>query len=116
MINENNEKKFLKKVRKPSSFKYARQLDNTLVDAHMGKVSIILNKLIIVGTSVFDLNKLLMYRFWYSFVKEKYRVKVRLRYIDTDSFIYYVETEDIYKDMAEHPDLFDLNDTKTGPE
>ncbi|GBC01025.1 hypothetical protein RclHR1_40320001 [Rhizophagus clarus] len=33
--------------------------------------------------------------------------------MDTDSFIFQVETEDIYKDMAEHPDLFDLNDTKT---
>ena len=30
-----------------------------------------------------------------------------------DSFIFQVETEDIYKDMAERPDLFDLNDSKT---
>ncbi|GET49883.1 uncharacterized protein LOC107883043 [Rhizophagus irregularis DAOM 181602=DAOM 197198] len=54
MINENDEKKFLKKVRKPS-FKYARQLGNTLVGAHM----------------------------------EKYGNKVRLGYMDTDSFIYH---------------------------
>ena len=33
--------------------------------------------------------------------------------MDTDSFIFQVETEDIYKDMAEQPDLFDLNDSKT---
>src|SRR5271154_1430056 len=33
--------------------------------------------------------------------------------MDTDSFIFQVETEDIYKDMAERPDLFDLNDSKT---
>ncbi|GET56611.1 uncharacterized protein LOC114539624 [Rhizophagus irregularis DAOM 181602=DAOM 197198] len=112
MINENDEKKFLKKVRKPS-FKYARQLGNTLVGAHMGKASVILNKPIIIGASVLGLSKLLMYRFWYGFVKEKYGNKVRLGYMDTDSFIYHVETEDIYKDMAERPDLFDLNDTKT---
>ncbi|UZO15801.1 uncharacterized protein OCT59_007216 [Rhizophagus irregularis] len=112
MINENDEKKFLKKVRKPS-FKYARQLGNTLVGAHMGKASVILNKPIIIGASVLGLSKLLMYRFWYGFVKEKYENKVRLGYMDTDSFIYHVETEDIYKDMAERPDLFDLNDIKT---
>ncbi|GET58843.1 uncharacterized protein LOC111334919 [Rhizophagus irregularis DAOM 181602=DAOM 197198] len=94
-------------------FKYARQLGNTLVGAHMGKASVILNKPIIIGASVLGLSKLLMYRFWYGFVKEKYGNKVRLGYMDTDSFIYHVETEDIYKDMAERPDLFDLNDTKT---
>src|SRR5690242_16177724 len=33
--------------------------------------------------------------------------------MDTDSFIFIVETEDIYKDMAKRPDLFDLNDSKT---
>src|SRR6185436_10113351 len=33
--------------------------------------------------------------------------------MDTDSFIFQVETEDIYKDMAERPDIFDLNDSKT---
>src|SRR5271154_4476825 len=33
--------------------------------------------------------------------------------MDTDSFIFQVEIENIYKDMAERPDLFDLNDSKT---
>jgi hypothetical protein len=88
-------------------------LGDTLVGAHMGRASVTLNKPIIVGASVLGLSKLLMYRFWYGYVKEKYGNKARLGYMDTDSFIYHVATEDIYKDMAEHPDLFDLNDTKT---
>ncbi|GBB95842.1 hypothetical protein RclHR1_26240004 [Rhizophagus clarus] len=33
--------------------------------------------------------------------------------MDTDSFIFQVETEDIYKDMAERSNLFDFNDSKT---
>src|SRR2546429_5091592 len=33
--------------------------------------------------------------------------------MDIDSFIFQVEIENIYKDMAEQPDLFDLNDSKT---
>ena len=33
--------------------------------------------------------------------------------MNTDSFIFQVEIEDIYKDISERPDLFDLNDSKT---
>ncbi|CAG8495392.1 24577_t:CDS:2 [Cetraspora pellucida] len=86
MNNKQDEKKFIKQICKPS-FKYARQLGNTLVGVHMGKASVIFNKLIIVRSS--------------------------LGYINTDLFIFQVETEDIYKDIAEWPDLFDLNDSKT---
>src|SRR5438128_1423908 len=112
MNGDNDEKKFQKKVSKPS-FKYARQLGPTLIGAHMGKASVVLNKPIIVGASVLGLSKLLMYRFWYGYVKEKYGDKAKLGYMDTNSFIFQTETEDIYKDMAERPDIFDLNDSKT---
>src|SRR5688500_8214824 len=111
-INERDERAFLNKVRSPR-FKYGRQLGNTLIGAHMGKASVTLNKPIIVGASVLGLSKLHMYRFWYGYVKERYGDKAQLGYMDTDSFIFQVETEDIYKDMAERPDLFDLNDTKS---
>src|SRR5277367_1477371 len=110
--NDNDEKKFRNKVSKPS-FKYTRQLSNTLIGTHMGKASVVLNKPIIVGAAVLGLSKLLMYRFWYGYVKEKYGDTAQLGYIDTDSFIFQVETEDIYKDMAKRPDLFDLDDSKT---
>ncbi|GBB85763.1 hypothetical protein RclHR1_01220059 [Rhizophagus clarus] len=98
--NERDEKAFLNKVRKPS-FKYARQFGDTLIGAHMGKASVTLNKPIIVGASVLGLSKLLMYRFWYGYVKERYGDNAQLGYMDTDSFIFQVKTEDIYKDMAE---------------
>jgi len=113
-INERDERVFLNKVRSPR-FKYGRQLGNTLIGAHMGKASVTLNKPIIIGVSVLGLSKLHMYEFWYGYVKEKYGSKARLGYMDTDSFIYHAETEDIYKDMAKRPDLFNLNgDTTVG--
>src|SRR5271170_923259 len=59
MNNDNNKIKFQNKVSKPS-FKYARQLSNTLIGAHMGKASVVLNKPIIVDISVLRLSKLLM--------------------------------------------------------
>ncbi|GBC19415.2 uncharacterized protein LOC106055486 isoform X2 [Rhizophagus irregularis DAOM 181602=DAOM 197198] len=88
--NERDKKAFLKKVCKPS-FKYARQLGNTFIGAHMEKASVTLNKSII----------------------EKYGDKAKLRYMDTDFYIFETETEDIYKDMAERPDLFNLNGDQT---
>jgi hypothetical protein len=112
MINDRNEKTFLKKVRKPS-FKYARQLGPTLIGAHMGKASVTLNKPIIVGASVLGFSKLHIYKFWYGYLKEKYGDKVRLGYMDTDSYIFETETENIYKDMSERPDLFNLNGDQT---
>ena len=39
--------------------------------------------------------------FWYDFVKPKYGVKTKPCYVDTDSFIVHVKTDDIYKDIAE---------------
>ncbi|GBC08735.1 hypothetical protein RclHR1_08350005 [Rhizophagus clarus] len=97
--NEQNEKAFLKKVRSPR-FKYNRLIGLTLIGAHMGKASVTLNEPIIVRASVLELSKLHMYEFWYGYVKEKYGDKSQLGYMNTDSFIYHVETENIYKDMV----------------
>ena len=74
MNNEQDEKKFINQICKPS-FKYARQLGNTLVGAYMRKASITLNKPIIVKASVLSLSKLLIYHFWYKYVKERYSDK-----------------------------------------
>ena len=41
-----------------------------------------------------------MYEFWYDYMKPKYSDNVKLCYIDTDSFIMNIKTEDFYKDIA----------------
>ena len=41
-----------------------------------------------------------MYEFWYDYIKSKYDKNAKLCYMDTDSFIVHVKTEDIYKDIA----------------
>ena len=45
------------------------------------------------------LSKILMYEFWYDYVKPKYDEKAKLCYVDTD--IVYIRTVGIYKDIAE---------------
>ena len=42
-----------------------------------------------------------MYEFGYDYVKPKYVENAKLCHMDTDSFIVYVKTDDIYKDIAE---------------
>ena len=67
----------------------------------MKKTQILLNKLVYLGLSILELSKILMYEFWYDYVKPKYGEKAKLCYMDTNSFIVYIKTDDIYKDIAE---------------
>ena len=41
-----------------------------------------------------------MYGFWHDYVKPKYQNNAKLCYMDTDSFIINIKTEDFYKDIA----------------
>ena len=60
-----------------------------------------MNKPVYLGLSILKLSKILMYEVWYDYVKPKYGEKTKLYYMDTDSFIVYIETDDIYEDIAE---------------
>ncbi len=51
----------------------------------------------------------MIFNFWYGYIKPRYENKAYLLYTDTDSLIMFIETEDIYKDRAERPDIFDLD-------
>ena len=50
-----------------------------------------MNKPVYLGLSVLELSKILMYEFWYDYVKPKYDEKAKLCYMDTDSFIVYIK-------------------------
>ena len=65
------------------------------------KTSDLMNKRVYLGFSILELTKMLMYEFWYDYVNPKYCEKAKLCYVDTDSFIVYVKTDDIYKEIEE---------------
>ena len=44
-----------------------------------------------------------MYEFWC--LKPEYGEKAKFCYMDTDSFIVYIKTDDIYKDIAEDVEI-----------
>ena len=72
-----------------------------------------LNKPIYAGFSVLELSKLHMFDFHYNTIKKRYGDKAVLLFTDTDSLCYYIQTEDIYKDMAEDGELYDFSDYAT---
>ena len=66
----------------------------------MRKTKVLMNKPVYLGQAILDISKTLMYEFYYDYLKSKYGDKVRLCYMDTDSFILQIQTEDFYKDIA----------------
>ena len=72
-----------------------------LMAIEMRKTEVLVNKPVCLGQSILDISKTLMYEFYYDYLKPKYGVKVKLCYMDTDSFIIHVQTEDFYKDIAD---------------
>ena len=66
----------------------------------MKKTRIKMNKPIYLGLSILDISKILLYEFWYDYMKPKYSNDVKLCYMDTDSFVMNIKTEDFYKDIA----------------
>ena len=60
-----------------------------------------MNKTVHLGLLKVEFSKILMHEFWYDYVKPKYDEKAKLCYVDTDSFIVYIEADVIYKDIAE---------------
>ena len=59
-----------------------------------------MNKPVYLGLSILEISKILMYEFWYDYIKPTYQDNAKLYYVDTDSFIINVKTEDVYEDIA----------------
>ena len=66
----------------------------------MKKTKVKMNKPIYLRLSILEISKILMYEFWFDYMKPKYNDNVRLCYMDTDSFIMHIKTNDFYKDVA----------------
>ena len=66
----------------------------------MKKTKVKMNRPIYLGFSILDLRKIVMYEFWYDYIKPKYGKKAKLYYMDTDSFIMHIKTEDFYEDIC----------------
>ena len=77
-----------------------KYISKDLLIMEMKKTEVKMNKPLYLGQAILDISKTLMYEFWYEYIKPKYGDKARLCYMDTDSFIMHIKTEDFYKDIA----------------
>ena len=70
----------------------------------MKKTKVKMKKPIYLGLSILEISKILMYEFWYDYMKPKYNDNVKLCYMDTDSFVMHIKTNDFYKDISDDVD------------
>ena len=107
----NNEEEYLKNVMKPN-FKSGTLLGPNLMGCEMGKVRVVMNKPVYLCQAILDLS-IIMYEFHYDYMIPKYGDKLKLCYMDTDSLIYSIKTEDFYSDIS--PDVESRFDTSGYP-
>ena len=80
-----------------------------------------MDKPLYLGMSILDMRKTHMYEFWYDYIKLKYGDRAKLCYMDTDSFVIYIKTEDFYEDIANDVERwfdtsnYDKNDKRSLP-
>ena len=77
-----------------------KYISKDLLIMEIKKTVVRVNEPIYLGQAILDISKTLMYEFWYDYIKPKYGDKARLYYMDTDSFVLYIKTEDFYKNIA----------------
>ena len=93
------DKKRSKLVSEPN-YRTINLISEDLSIIEMKKTKVNMNKPIYVGLSILEISKTLMYELWYDNMKPKYANNVKLCYMDTDSFIVNIKTNDFYKDIS----------------
>ena len=87
------EEKYLRTVMK-LNFKSGVLFGENLMGCEMGKIKVVMNKLVY-------LSQIIMCEFHYDYMVPKYGLKkLKLCYMDTDSLVYDIKTEDFYEDIS----------------
>ena len=80
-------------ISKPN-YHLTKYFSKNILAFEMKKIKVKMNKPICLGFSVLEIRKTLMYEFQYEYIKSKNQSNAKLCYMDTDSFIIYIKTED----------------------
>ena len=90
--------KFEKLVAK-LTFKNAQIINENLCGVQMKQAVLKLTKPFYIGIAILELAKFHMYNFHYNVIKKNYGDRIALLMTDTDSFLYQITTDDLYKDL-----------------
>jgi hypothetical protein len=102
--------KVIKLHNKPN-FSNEKVFDNNLTAILLRKTSMKFDKPIYIGATV--LSKLLMYKFYYETLQPYFGEKnMELLYLDTDSFVLKLKTNDLIKDLDNLKEHFDFSNYK----
>ena len=107
----NEEKKARKMACRPN-FKNLTIFDENLATVHLQRTKLGFDKPVYVGMAILDLSKTLMYDFHYGYAKKRW-TNLKLCFTDTDSLLYEIGTEDVFKDIS--PDVEKMYDTSDFP-
>ena len=88
-----------KKLTSEPNYESCKAFSDHLMAIEMRKTSVLMDRPIMVGKAILDKSKILMHEFYYDYLKPKYNDKVKLLYMDTDSFVLHIETEDFFEDI-----------------
>ena len=83
------------------NFKSGVPFGENLMGCEMGKIKVVMNKPVYLSQAILDLSKIVMYEFHYDYMVPKNGLeKLKLCYMETDSLVYDIKTEDFYEDIA----------------
>lgn len=92
------------------NFKKSTIFSEDLVAIEMTKTHILMDKPIAIGLAILDISKVVMYEFYYDYIKPKYGSNVSMCYTDTDSFVLHIKTDDFYTEMRSNLERYDTSD------
>ena len=86
---------------------------NNLLEIRKNKVALKLDKPAHIGICILEFSKVLMYKFHYDYIENKYDNKSKLLFADTDSLINEIKPEDVCKDFNSDKEIFDFSNYST---
>jgi hypothetical protein len=105
-----HQQKRVKKLSAKPTYLTHRIFSEDLVGVELSRAKVTLNKPVYCGMTVLDYSKYLMYNFYYNHLKVVYGQNLQLQLTDTDSFLFSVETDDIFDDVKENLEFYDTSD------
>ena len=79
---------------------------NDFVKIRKNKFTLTLNKPAYIGICILELSKVLIYKFHYDYIKNKYGNNSKLLFTETDRLMYEIKTVDIYEEFSNDKEIY----------
>ena len=79
---------------------------NDFVKIRKNKFTLTLNKPAYIGICILELSKVLIYKFHYDYIKNKYGNNSKLLFTDTDRLMHEIKTVDIYEEFSNDKEIY----------